>query len=131
MAFVSVTRLRLRSIRYLPWFFWHSNRSIQQARQSQGNLNTLVRKGKGLAFWTLTVWESADDMTAYRNSGAHRLVMPKLVDWCDEAASAHWQQSDSTCPSWDSAAQYLKDQGRLFKVKYPSRDHQSGNISYF
>ena len=34
MAIVSVTRLRLRSLRYLPEFMWRSVRSLSQARKT-------------------------------------------------------------------------------------------------
>ena len=38
MAIISVTRLRLRSLRFFPGFLWYTRRSIRQAKRTPGNL---------------------------------------------------------------------------------------------
>lgn len=128
MAFISVTRLRLRSFLYLPAFFWHAIPSMAQAKQAAGNLQTVTRRQGTTVFWTLTVWEDEASMRAYMTSGAHRQAMPKLVQWCDEAAVVHWRQDRSALPTWETAAQHLQQSGRLTPLPHPSMAHAAGTI---
>ena len=106
MQIVSVTRLHLRSVRFLPAFFWYSNKSARQAKKTAGNLGVNLRKTNGLAFWT----------------------MQKLPYWCDEAAFADWEQDSSQRPSWEEAAQRLGASGRLARVLYPSARQKAGKV---
>jgi hypothetical protein len=125
MASISVTRLRLRSIRFFPAFLWHSIRSQNQAKRAPGNRAMALRFHKG-AFWTLTVWDTLEDTRAYMIAGAHREAMPRLLHWCDEASLAHWQDTADTLPSWDEAERRLATEGRLSKVKFPSSAQAEG-----
>lgn len=129
MAFVSVTRLRLRSIRFLPVFFWRAQQSAKQARTAPGNIGVELRKTAGLRFWTLTVWKNTEAMAAFRGAPPHRDVMSRLRHWCDEAAYAHWEQADDTMPPWDEAARRLRDSGKLSQLLYPSDEHRAGRIN--
>lgn len=62
-------------------------------------------------------------MKAFRGSGAHAGVMPRLVDWCDEAAYAHWIAPDGHLPEWNEAYERLSKEGRLSRVAHPTTDH--------
>lgn len=62
-------------------------------------------------------------MRAYISSGAHRRVMPKLKDWCDEAYVAHWEQESTALPDWTEAHRQMKENGRRSKVNNPSPAH--------
>lgn len=128
MSFISVTRLRLRSARYLPPFLWHTLRSLRQARRAPGNLAAKTRRAADGAYWTLTAWDAADAMRAYRNSGAHKAAMPKLVDWCDEASVGHWEQESAALPDWREAHRRMLETGRLSKVKHPSARQSTGEM---
>jgi heme-degrading monooxygenase HmoA len=76
-------------------------------------------------YWTLTVWEDEKTMKAFRGSGPHARVMPKLVAWCDEAAYAHWVAMDDSIPEWPEVYERLVSDGRLSHVARPSQDHTS------
>src|ERR1700689_5607040 len=117
MYFVSLTRLRVRSWRYLPAFFIQAFRSAQQAKSAQGSLVVTVLRDAHNTFWTRTVWNSEQAMKAYMLSGVHRQVMRRLPQWCDEAAVAHWTQESPQPPSWEEAHQSLQQIGRPSKVK--------------
>lgn len=123
---VSVTRLRLRSWRYLPAFILYTRRALGQARAAPGSMWVRVRGGRRLDFWTLTAWTDEASMMRYRNSGAHGKAMPKLKVWCDEASYAHWEQPDGPDVSWAEAERHLAEAGRLSHVRQPSLAQQDG-----
>jgi heme-degrading monooxygenase HmoA len=130
---VSVTRLQLRSPRFLLLFAWHAHRSRRQAEAAEGCLHVAVRKTAGLAFWTLTAWRDEASLRAYMRAAPHRWAVPKLARWCDEAAVTHWEQDPGQEPvqafGWDAAAERLIREGRLLKVLHPSESQRQGVIS--
>jgi hypothetical protein len=71
----------------------------------------------------MTMWEGDSAMEAFRVHGAHRDAMPKLLDWCDEAAVAHWTQDSRDLPSWQEAHERIIKEGRPSKVRHPSPAH--------
>ena len=121
MLFVSVTRLRLRSWRYLPGFILQSLRAAWQAKSTRGNLSTCIMGEADLAFWTRTIWGDEPSMRSFMLSGAHRQAMPRLLDWCDEAAVVHWSREAPAPPSWSECHQRLLGEGRASKVSHPSQ----------
>jgi len=123
MVFVSVTRLRVRSIFFLPQFLWYAIRSQRQAERSAGMVAGQILAEKHKAFWTMTAWEADKAMEAFRIQGAHRAAMPKLLDWCDEASLVHWMQESRELPSWQEAYERMLKEGRPSKVKHPSEAH--------
>jgi hypothetical protein len=95
MLFISVTRLRVRSLGYLLQFGWQTLKSALQAERTPGLLGGRLLRNAKNAFWTITAWKDETAMKAYRRAGIHRSVMPKLLYWCDEAAVVHWHQETS------------------------------------
>jgi quinol monooxygenase YgiN len=126
MPFSSITRLRVRSLRYLPEFLWRALSSVRQARSSDGCLFADVRREVKLTFWTRTVWRDEASMRAFMTHGAHRKVMPKLLDWCDEAAVVHWEEASSALPEWSEAEARMRAEGRVSRVRHPSPAHTRG-----
>jgi hypothetical protein len=120
---VSVTRFRLRSVRFLPFFILHANRTIAQIRKADGFVAGAVRREAGLAFWTLTVWRDEHAMRAYGASGAHRMAMPHLADWADQASVGHWRQDGDSLPEWPDAVRRLREDGRPVALRHPAPDH--------
>jgi len=124
----SVTRLRVRSMWYLPAFLWQTFLSQRQAVHSSGFRGGRLLIDVGRTFWTLTVWENEREMRAFRGSQAHAKVMPLLAGWCDEAAYANWEPQGDTVPSWAEAYEQLVREGRLSRVAHPSSDHEAGRF---
>jgi len=100
MPLVSITRLRVRSVRYLPAFVVYSLRVARQAKSASGNLAVSLLGELNFAFWTRTLWTDERAMRSFMVSGAHHSVMPRLLDWCDEAAVTHWTQESLDPPTW-------------------------------
>lgn len=120
MAFVSVTRLRVRSYRYVLSFLWNSFQAGRQAERSEGFIGGKLLGNSKNVFWTITVWEDGAAMNAYRTSNRHGKAMPKLLHWCDEATVAHWNQESREVPSWQEAHRRMAHEGRPSKVNHPS-----------
>lgn len=129
MPFFSVTRLRLRSARFLLPFMWQSWRSARQARGAAGCVDVKLRKTQGLAFWTLTAWEDEASMKAFRVAPPHREAMRKLARWCDEASFTHWNDENERLPTWEEGAARLAEHGRLSRVLHPSEAQSAGRVS--
>lgn len=123
---ISVTRLHVRHWWILPAFALHTYRSMRQAKQSAGFLGGRLAGEPPLGFWTITVWNDEQAMRGFRNTAAHLKAMPRLLDWCDEASYAHWQQQDSAVPSWSDAFHQLRTTGKVSKVRHPSARHSAG-----
>jgi Domain of unknown function (DUF3291) len=121
----SVTRLRVRSFLYLPAFLWMTYRSQRQVGRASGFRGGKLLVDRKQTYWTLTMWEDERAMKSFRGSGAHAQVMPKLVEWCDEAAYAHWASASNSIPDWPEAHERLIKEGRLSRVAYPSPDHEA------
>jgi hypothetical protein len=127
--FLSVTRLRVRSLYYLPAFLWMTLRAQRQSVGAPGFGGGRLLVDRRSTYWTLTAWEDEKAMKAFRGSGAHVRVMPKLIEWCDEAAYAHWTTADHSIPEWTEAWEHLVSEGRMSQVSHPSPDHESRRFS--
>jgi hypothetical protein len=123
MMFVSVTRLHLISPFYLPAFLWNTLLSSLQLINTPGFKGGKILRDAKQTFWTMTAWEEQAAMKIYRNEGAHRKVMPKIQEWCDEAWVVHWQQEDSNLPSWGEVHQRMLTEGYPTKLSQPSPAH--------
>jgi hypothetical protein len=126
MAIVSVTRLQVRSLRFLPPFVFYSLLSTRQVRRAAGFRAGWLGNESARAFWTATTWDSLDAMRAYRNSAPHRNAMKKLLHWCDEASYVHWEQERVEPPGPETAFQRLGGEGKVSKVLHPSERQRAG-----
>ena len=115
MKLISVTRLRVRSVAFLPQFLWYTFKSARQAERASGFLGGRMLVNPKRVFWTLTAWDGETAMNEYRTHAAHRNAMPKLLNWCDEASVAHWTQESPEFPSWQDSHQRMVAEGRNFE----------------
>jgi hypothetical protein len=109
----------------MPAFLWQTFRSNRQVSRSQGFRAGRLLVDAHRTFWTLTAWEDERSMKAFRGSGAHSQVMPRLFQWCDEAAYAHWMPAEEKLADWTEAYERLAREGRLSRVAHPSVDHEA------
>ena len=122
----SVTRFHLRSLRFMPFFMLHANRTIAQIRRAEGFLAGAVQRDADQAFWTMTLWRDERAMRAFGASGAHRAAMPHLAEWADEASVVHWTQSGDDLPDWAEAVRRLRQEGRSSSLRHPGAIREGG-----
>ena len=127
MALVSITRLRLRSVLFLPRFVWLNEGVVRQLVRSPGFREGRLLVDAHLTAWTMSSWDSEESMRAYRDTGAHRAAMPKLAAWCDEASVARFEDR-ADLPSWDEAHAQILSRGRASKLRHPSPSNSSLNF---
>ena len=120
---IALTRLHLRSARYLPQFYWHVVGSWLQARRASGCLGVRLLREADNTFWTSTGWQDDAAMKAFMLRGSHRSAMPKLKRWCDEASVAQWHQDRAELPDWIEAHRRMVQDGRPSRVNDPSAAH--------
>lgn len=111
--YVSVTGLRLRRSWHMPAFFWHTARSVWQARRTPGNLRVGLRRIDGV-YHTLTLWENAAAMRRFAYTGAHRRtieVFPRI------ATGTTFGYESDTLPTWAEALEVLRRHGRTPAVR--------------
>jgi hypothetical protein len=65
MPLVSITRLRVRALRYLPIFSFNALRAARQAKTASGNLAVSLLADANFAFWTRTLWQDDTAMRAF------------------------------------------------------------------
>lgn len=123
MPFVSATRLRIRSWRFLPAFFLSTLDIRAELRRAEGFLGGSLLADRRRAFWTLTVWQNAEAMQRYILAGAHKRAMPKLAHWCDEACIVHWEQTSAEQPDWSEVHSRMLAEGRASRLSHASISH--------
>ena len=120
MPFISVTRLRVKSLFFLFSFIRANEASVKELKSSTSLLMGKELIDKKLTFWTITLWEDEDSMKKFRGSLSHRNAMQHLPKWCNEASYHHWFQEESECPNWTTISDKLYSEGKLSKVRNPS-----------
>ncbi len=123
LRFVSVTRLRMRSLRFMPAFILDTVRTRLQVTRADGYDGGALLADRRRTFWTMTVWRDQAAMRRYMTTGAHLKAMPKLLEWCDEASVVHWVQAGPALPDWAEAERRMRTEGRASQVRHPSAAH--------
>ncbi len=128
MPLISVTRLRVRSVLYVPGFIFFALWSARQARRAAGCLDVGLLNDAHRTFWTRTTWVDEAAMRNFMLAQPHRRAMKKLANWCDEASVVHWTQDTPRLPDWQEAHRRMVSEGRRSKVSHPSPDHEAYRI---
>jgi hypothetical protein len=121
--FLSLTRLKLRSLIFLLPFLIYNTRVAFQVSKSAGFIKGKLLFDTHLTFWTLTTWQDQKSMNTFRTTGVHLKVMPKLSKWCNEACVTHRDQTEEDIPTWEEAYEILNAEGHFTSLKCPSDLH--------
>ena len=97
--YVSITGLRLKSIRHAPRFWWHAIHSMRQAQASPGNISAQARTIQGVHH-TLSAWIDEPSMRVYLRSGRHLGAMKAFRQIATGSTVGFVAE---TVPDWPSA----------------------------
>ena len=99
--FAVTTRNKLRSPLYAP----HMIRAWLRVRKQLYETPGMLRYSTGVAnlteFYTLTLWETEEQMFAFMSSGAHRDMMWNFRRWSDSFWAMRWDASADELGYWD------------------------------
>ncbi|MGD7044742.1 hypothetical protein [Jeotgalibacillus proteolyticus] len=105
--YITVTRLHLKGISKIPKFSWYTYKSIRQLNKAPGIISAAYKSEDYCTYWTLTAWESVDNMRAFRNHGSHLKAMKASGKLADELNYISWE--GDKIPSWSVCMQKLND----------------------
>lgn len=120
MAVVVATRMTVARVRWVPRFLRGSLAASRQAGRSPGFVAGRLRAELSGTFWTLTVWESGRDMVAFRDTGAHARVLPRLAGWASEAVFGVWNSDAAELPDWAETARRIGEHPNFATLDNPS-----------
>ena len=126
MPVISLTRLRVRSVRYMPGFLWYAFQSRRQLARAGGFLQGLLGPAPSRAYWTVSAWTDEAAMKRFRDTDWHKAAMPRLLEYCDEASVARWTQETADLPDAATLMERMKTSGRVSKVRRPTAEHTAG-----
>lgn len=118
-----MTRLKLRSPKYLIPYLIQSEQIITQIVVSQGFLKGKILATLGLSMWTATLWSDRDASYAFHLRGKHQNSMPLFRDWAEEAVLGVQTISSEQLPSWSHIAKKLEEIGHFYRLDRCSENH--------
>jgi heme-degrading monooxygenase HmoA len=124
MTLIVATRMKVNRTRDVPAFFRTALAVAHQSQRSPGFRGGAMRVEPGRTFWTLSAWEDAAAMSAFRDTGAHRDAVPALAGWADEAFFVAWSQPDGRIPRWSDLRGELPGRPVFADLDRPSDGHR-------
>ncbi len=126
MVVIVATRFTVRRQRDLPRFLAGSVAAGRQARRSAGFVFGKLRaEPRGGVFWTVTAWESGRDMIAFRDSGIHAVLVPKLAGWAGEAVFGVWNADGWALPGWAEVSRRVAEHPNFAPLDDPAAAHEA------
>lgn len=108
--YVSITRLKLKSIWSLPKFAKQSNLIAQQAKASPGNLKVKLSNRWFRYFYTITHWNSKQAMQQFMINGDHKVAMTQWSRYASEVKAFGYEVDYP--PKWKEARLMVANKGR-------------------
>lgn len=112
--FVTITSLKLRSL----WGFFRLSLSglkiSNQAKQEKGFVS-LKNTGFGYLHYTITLWESEEDLKRFAHSGAHKEAMKQGATLAEKIITYTFPADK--LPDWKEAKMLLNKNGKALNFK--------------
>ena len=108
MMIITITSIRLKSL----WHFFKLSllglRIVKQTKTEKGFVR-MKNTGFGYMHYTLSVWESEEDVKRFARTGAHARAMQQSKNIATEIRT--YTYSSNQLPSWKQVKQLLKEKG--------------------
>jgi hypothetical protein len=111
---ITLTSVRLRRLWH---YFKLTYLALKIVRQTKTQMGFVKMKNTGFGYmhYTLSIWESEQDVKNFAISGAHLAAM-KASQTVAEEIRTYTFQSDQV-PDWEEAKQLLAQKGKVFLFK--------------
>lgn len=129
MAYLSMTRLKLKSPAYLIPFCIQNEQIVRQIKISPGFLKGKELATPNLSMWTATLWDSSENVRAFYLRGSHKEAMRNISVWSSKAVTGHQEGDFSELPSWEDIRLQLLKAGNFTNLQNGSSDHHAKIIS--
>ncbi|WP_050776720.1 DUF3291 domain-containing protein [Streptomyces sp. SPB074] len=108
-ALVMASRLEVRSLKDVPKFFLRSLAAWKQVRGAHGALGaSLIANPLQRTFWTLSAWESREQLYAYAKTEPHKSIMTGLRPTMRRSDFTFWEVPVGELPiPWANAKEHL------------------------
>ncbi len=109
---VTVTSLRLRKLWNFFHLSWHGMRVMKQSKTQKGFIK-MKNTGFGYMHYTLSAWETEEDVKNFAKSGAHLQAMKESAAIATQIATYTYEADKM--PDWKEAKKLLKEKGKVLK----------------
>ncbi len=113
--YVTVTSIRLKKWWYFFRLSYHGMHIMRQTKSEKGFL-LMKNTGFGLLHYTLSAWESEEDLKRFYRQGAHLEAIKKSPRIANETKTFTYQTDKF--PGWKEAKMLLKENGKVLKWVY-------------
>jgi heme-degrading monooxygenase HmoA len=112
--YITVTSIKLRSVWY---FFKLSLNGMRILKQTKGEKGFIKMKNTGFGYlhYTLSAWETQEDIKRFAHQGAHKEAMKLSKSLSTEIRIYTYQSPE--LPGWDEAKKLLAENGRILQYK--------------
>ena len=111
---VTVTSLKLRSFWGFFKLSFYGLKISQQAKAEKGFI-AMKNTGFGLMHYTLSHWQSAEDLKRFAHSGQHMEAMKSSAKLATEIRTYTYESA--IMPDWATAKTLLTQKGKLLQFK--------------
>ena len=112
--FITITSLKLKSV----WgFFRLSLNGFKISNQAKNENGFVALKNTGFGYWhyTITQWQSEEDLKRFAHSGAHREAMKQSASLASEIRTYTFAADE--LPNWQEAKKLLNQHGKVLTFK--------------
>ncbi len=112
--FITVTSIKLRSVWYFFKLSLNGMRIVKQTKHEKGFIK-MKNTGFGYLHYTLSAWQSEEDIKRFSRSGAHLAAMKETRNISTEVKI--YTYSAAEMPAWKEAKNLLNEKGRTLTYK--------------
>lgn len=111
---VTVTSIKLKSVWYYFKLTMYGYKIVKQLKLEKGFIK-MKNTGFGYEHYTVSAWQSEEDIKRFARNGAHADAMKHASDIALEVRT--YTYSSENIPQWKEVKELLKDKGKVINYK--------------